>query len=131
MTASAREWGITILRIWMGLLMASTGLEKTKYTAVVQLLSFWNNPLAKLGTTGVPLLLLLGGTAILLGIAVRVASLCTAFSASYLITQSGISGIGSLVNDSAIFVTFLVASATFLLTGPGRLNLGAAFARRR
>ncbi len=131
MTSNSRDWGLTILRLWMGVLIAYTGYLKvagdTGLSNLFQLKSFsaeaWLN-------SGTHLVFLIGGAAIFLGIAVRLAAFLTALAAAYTIWENTAIQFTSLI-EAPHFTTIFIVCLVFILTGPGRLNLGAALRKRR
>jgi len=134
-TANAKDWGLTLLRLWIGFLILHAGYTRAgeqfaAFTLAGGFLGFWrifsSDPLAYAAT----LIHLLGGAAILLGVAVRLAALLTAAAVAFdLWKRAGLSPDALLANR--LSVTLLVASVAFILTGPGRLNLGRALPKRR
>lgn len=131
MTSNSREWGLTILRLWIGFQIFNTGyLKITGGIALSNLLSLQSfSPAAWVGL-GILLTYLIGGAAIFLGIAVRLASLLSAIAAAYTIWESSggrFSGLVDTPHTTSIFIVCLV----LIMTGPGRLNLGAAIRNRK
>jgi len=135
MTPAAREWGITLLRLWVGFLILSIGAESAQQAfrsvqGLPSLFDAWKGSAAALVGHLIILVQLLGGAAILLGVAVRLCALFTAAAFAYLLWKAGGLRPGALLADP-VQTTLLLASVSFLLTGPGTLNLGRIFQKRR
>ena len=127
MTSNARDWGLTILRLWMGLLIAHSGYLKVtgSGTSLAILISLQNLSVAAWLTVGTHLVFLLGGAAIFLGVAVRMAAFLTALAAAHTLWKSVGLDIFGLI-DAPQLPTILIVCVVLILAGPGRLNLGAA-----
>ena len=131
MNSNTRSWGVTILRLWFGLLIALQGYR--------ELPPHWDS-LWSLGLSGMPAkaylafaasgLRLLVGTALFLGIAVRIAALFAAAAAALAMWRAGAVSPESLL-DHSLLTTMFIVSLAFILLGPGRLNVGALIGRRR
>lgn len=135
MTPAAKEWGITLLRLWIGFLILHTGAGSAERAfASVQglpsLFDAWKGSAAALIGHLVILVQLLGGAGIFVGIAVRLCSFFTALAFAYLVWKAGGLRPGALMADP-VKTTLFAASVSFLLTGPGMLNLGRIFQKRR
>ena len=135
MTPNAREWGVTLLRLWIGFLILHAGLRAAGQAfASVQglpsLLDTWKGSAETLIGHLVILVQLLGGAGIFVGIAVRLCSFFTALAFAYLVWKAGGLRLGALMADP-VKTTLLAASVSFLLTGPGMLNLGRVFQKKR
>ncbi|MEK6711521.1 MAG: DoxX family protein [Nitrospinota bacterium] len=135
MTPAAREWGVTLLRLWIGFLILHAGLRAAGQAfAPVQglpsLLDTWKGSAEALIGHLVILVQVAGGAGILAGLAVRLCSLFTAAGFAWLIWKAGGLHPGALMADP-LRATLLVGSVSFLLTGPGFLNLGRVFQKKR
>ncbi|MFC1491444.1 hypothetical protein ACFLQ0_02510 [Nitrospinota bacterium] len=129
MNSNAREWGVTILRLWMGFLIADTGRTMLGDLGLTSYLELKSASLEAWSFLGTALILIVGGAAIFLGIAVRLAAFLTALAAVYFLWGKVGTEVFKLLGYQ-IESTILVASVVFILIGPGRLNLGAVFRKR-
>ncbi len=132
MTANTRDWGLTILRLWAGFLIARSGYLKIVGNDIgfSNLISLQILSAAAWLNVGIHLIFLIGGAAIFLGIAVRLAALLIALATAYTIWENtgiGLAGLVEFPHSTTIFILCLV----LILTGPGRLNMGAALRKRR
>ena len=135
MTPNAREWGVTLLRLWIGFLILHAGIRGADQAfgsiqGLPALYDAWKGSAAALIAHLIVLVQLLGGTGILVGVAVRLCAFFTAAAFAYLVWKAGGLRPGALMIDP-VRSTLLVASFSLLLTGPGFLNLGRAFQKKR
>ena len=135
MTPGAREWGVTLLRLWIGFLILHAGIRGANQAfgsiqGLPALFDAWKGSAAALIAHLIILVQLAGGAGILLGVAVRLCAFFTAAAFAYLIWKAEGLRPGALLADP-VHTTLLVASVSFLLTGPGFLNLGRAFQKKR
>ena len=130
MTSNSRDWGLTILRLWMGFLIAYSGyLKVAGDIGLFDLFQLKNFSAAAWLNAGTHFVFLIGGAAIFVGIAVRLAAFFTALAAAYTIWEnSGIQPAGLI--ESPHLATIFIVCLVFILAGPGRLNLGAALRKR-
>ncbi len=124
MSSNTRDWGLTILRLWMGVLAASTGYQMFEGLGP---LSFAGLKVASVEAWTLVTIIgvwSLGGVAIFLGIATRSASFLSAAAAAYFIwKQIGTQAIQIL--EHPVHATIFVVGIVLILLGPGRLNLGS------
>ncbi len=127
MTSNSRDWGLTILRLWMGFLIAYSGYLKVTGSDIglSTLISLQSLSVAAWLTVGTHLVFLLGGAAIFLGIAVRLSAFLTALAAAFTVWKNSGADLAGLI-DAPHLTTIFVVCVVLILTGPGRLNLGAA-----
>lgn len=135
MTPAAREWGVTLLRLWIGFLILRLGVEGgarafRSAEGLPSLLGLWSGSAQAMIDHAVIAILAVGGAGILVGIAVRLSALFTAGALAWLIWQAGGLRPEALTLDP-VRTTLMVASVSFLLTGPGMLNLGRVFQKKR
>ena len=127
MNSNAKEWGVTLLRLWMGFLIASTGYRMFEgglgFSTLIELKSASLDTWASLAVTAI---FSLGGAAIFLGIAFRLTAFFTSVAAAYFLWERIGTNIRSIL-DYEVHATILVVSVVFILLGPGHLNAGALF----
>jgi putative oxidoreductase len=136
MRALPPVWGITIVRVAAGIILFVSGLDKltgggfegfTKTTTTLGI------PLPQLWGVFIPLLELIGGTLLLVGLGARWVALL--FVVEFIITtfalkavrQPPFGGFTSLRID----LMMLAASVAVALVGPGALALESVFSRAR
>lgn len=134
MTSTAREWGIALFRLWIGLLLLftsfqefrlqlaavnSVGIIGLKFASYFALASFvaWT-------------IQFLGGAAIFLGLATRLASLFTALSIGFIYWADDKINILNILSHPVPATLFISCLALFL-AGPGRLSLGAFLRKKK
>jgi len=123
-TSSARDWGVTLLRLWMGVLAASTGYQMFDGLVPLGIMGLQNASVEALTRAAIIGIWSLGGVAIFLGIATRTASLLSAAAAAYFIwKQIGTQAFQIL--DYPVHATIFIVGIVLILLGPGRLNLGS------
>lgn len=135
MTPAAKEWGITLLRLWIGFLILQAGVQGAEYAfrsiqGLPSLLDAWKGSAAALIAHAIIVIQVVGGAGILLGVAVRLCAFFTAGAFAYLIWKAGGLRPEALTTEP-LHTTVLLASVAFLLTGPGMLNLGRVFQKKR
>jgi len=135
-TGAARwqDWGITILRIVVGVVFAAHGGQKLfvlGLDAVEASFGKLGIPLPALATVVVTLVELVGGLALVLGVMVRWAALFLAVNMLVALLVVHLRQ-GFFLPDGMEFVlTLLAACLALLLLGPGQASLEARLRRRR
>ena len=133
MTSSAREWGITLLRIWIGLLLLYTSFQELRhqFTAAdaVGLIGFNFASYFALANSAAWAVQFLGGVGVFLGLATRLASLAAAVSIGFIYWADGKFNISNFASNP-IPATLFVSCVALFLTGPGRFNLGALLRKK-
>ncbi|MFP6869670.1 MAG: hypothetical protein VCE91_10035 [Nitrospinota bacterium] len=131
MTPTARDWGITLLRLWMGFSIALVGYEMAQGVSTpASLTDIKSASLETWVSWTLTIIFTFGGAAIFLGIAFLLAALLTAVASAYFLWDH----VGTQLWDILNFrlqAGFLVVSAVLILTGPGRLSLGPMRRKRK
>ncbi|MBT3352506.1 MAG: hypothetical protein HN400_14610, partial [Nitrospinaceae bacterium] len=84
MGSTAKDWGVTLLRLWTGYLIASTGYQMVEDgMSLSTLLALKSAPYETWGRLAVTAILTIGGAAMFLGIAIRIAATLTAIATAY------------------------------------------------
>lgn len=134
MTSSAREWGITLLRLWIGFLLLYTSFLELRHQFTVAddigIIGFKIVSYSALANSAVWVVQFLGGAAVFLGIATRLASLSAAVSIGFIYWADDKINIANFAGDP-IPATLFVSCLALVLTGPGRFHLGALFRKKK
>lgn len=125
--AELSTWGITILRVAIGVIFLMNGWVKLFVNGIAGTAGFFDSigiPLATVAAVVVSVLEFAGGAALILGIATRIVSPLLAVTMLTAIFTVHI-GNGFFVANGGISHVFALLAATLALTltGPGRLSL--------
>jgi putative oxidoreductase len=132
-STAARETGLTILRIAVGVIFMAHGAQKffmLGIPAVTQGFAQGGIPMASFMAPFIASVELLGGTALVLGLLTRLAALGTAFTMIGAMSLVHLKGGFFLPSGIEYTVALLAASVALILMGPGRFSLDALLARR-
>ncbi|MBT3435091.1 MAG: hypothetical protein HOC91_05070 [Nitrospinaceae bacterium] len=125
MGSTAKDWGVTLLRLWTGYLIASTGYQMVEDgMSLSTLLALKSAPYETWGRLAVTAILTIGGAAMFLGIAIRIAATLTAIATAYFLWEHAGPKILPIINYQP-HATIVVLSLIITLLGPGLLNLGS------
>ena len=125
MGSTARDWGVTLLRLWMGYLIASTGYQMIEDgLGLSNLMGLKNASFEAWVKMTVTAILSIGGAAIFLGLAVRFAATLTTLAAAYFLWEHAGPKILPIINYQP-HATIVILSIVIILLGPSRLSLGS------
>jgi putative oxidoreductase len=129
----ARETGLTLLRIAVGVIFMAHGAQKffmLGIPVVAQGFAQGGIPMASFMAPFIASVELLGGTALVLGLLTRLAALGTAFTMLGAMLLVHLKGGFFLPSGIEYTVVLLSASVALILMGPGSFSLDALLARR-
>ncbi len=134
MTSTAREWGIALFRLWIGLLLLFTSFQEFRHqlTAAysVGIIGSKFASYFALATFAAWTIQFLGGAAVFLGLATRSASIFAALSIGFIYWADDKINILNILSHPVPATLFISCLALFL-TGPGRLNLGTFLRKKK
>jgi len=123
MNSTARDLGVTLLRLWIGFLIALAGYEMGQGISVPATLSDLKGASLESWTLWTLTLIFTGGGVfIFLGFAFRLAAFLIAMASIYFLWDHLRIQFWDILNFR-LHTIFLVASVVLILTGPGRLSL--------
>jgi uncharacterized membrane protein YphA (DoxX/SURF4 family) len=125
MGSTTRNWGFTLLRLWTGYLIASTGYQMIEdgmgFSTFMGLKNASYENWAQMGVTTI---FAIGGAAIFLGIAIRIAGTLTSVAAAYFLWEHAGPKILLAINYQP-HASIVVLSINIMILGPGLLSLGS------
>lgn len=129
-----RMWGLTILRVAVGIVFALHGGQKLfvyGFHGVTVSFTKMGVPLPAVSAIVVTLVEFLGGIALIAGLFTRWAAILLAINMSVAILKVHVPNGFFLPGGFEYALTLLAANVALALTGPGAAALGPAGARRR